>query len=211
MKWIREFLKAVLAGCAIGIGGAVYLNCDNKYVGAFFFCVGLITVVYFGLNLFTGKVGYVEGIRDVPRMILYIVGNTVGAALPGLLAHSAAVPIVEAKLALPFYIVFIKAIFCGVLMYIAVELFKSRNTVLGILFGVPAFILAGFEHSIADMFYFAASGYREWNGLWFLLIVILGNAIGGMLLPLLERLGKWCDARPAAPIEAAPKKGARKK
>lgn len=190
MKLFREFLKAVLAGCAIGIGGAVYLNCDNKYVGAFFFCIGLITVVYFGLNLFTGKVGYVEGIRDVPRMLLYIVGNTLGAALPGLLAHSAAVPVVDAKLALPFYIVFIKAIFCGILMYIAVELFKSRNTVLGILFGVPAFILAGFEHSIADIYYCFAARAFSLKMVLMLVIIILGNAVGSILFAQAVRLTK---------------------
>lgn len=181
MKLIREFLKAVLAGCAIGIGGAVYLNCDNKYVGAFFFCVGLITVVYFGLNLFTGKVGYLSGWRDIPKMLLYIAGNTVGAALPGALAHGAAVPVVAAKLALPFYVLFIKAIFCGILMYIAVELFRSKNTVLGILLGVPAFILAGFEHSIADIYYCFAARAFSLDVVVMILVIILGNAVGSIL------------------------------
>ena len=60
----------------------------------------------------------------------------------------------------------------------------------GILTCVPTFILAGFEHSIADMFYIAAAGEYSFAALGFLLLVIAGNAVGGMLLPLLARVGK---------------------
>ena len=52
-------LKSFLAGVAIALGGYVYLSCENKYVGAFLFSVGLLTVLYFGLNLYTGRIGYV--------------------------------------------------------------------------------------------------------------------------------------------------------
>lgn len=192
MKSLKEFLKAVMAGLSIGIGGSVYLNCDaqyvGKYVGAFFFCIGLITVVYFGFNLFTGKVGYVTGIRDIPRMLLYILGNTVGVALPGSLYNSNAVAVVNAKIALPLYIIFIKAIFCGILMYIAVDLFRKRNTVLGILFGVPAFILAGFEHSIADIYYCIAGRVFTLEALIMILVIIAGNAVGSILFALAVRV-----------------------
>ena len=51
------------------------------------------------------------------------------------------------------------------------------------------FILSGFEHSIADIFYFAASGIVSLRAFGFLWLVILGNAAGGMLLPLLN--GLW--------------------
>ena len=52
---------------------------------------------------------------------------------------------------------------------------------------VMVFILSGFEHCIADMYYFSAAGM--WNGdtlvrtLW----MTLGNSLGGFLLPLLGR------------------------
>ncbi|MCQ2413924.1 MAG: formate/nitrite transporter family protein, partial [Clostridia bacterium] len=59
---------------------------------------------------------------------------------------------------------------------------------LGIFFCVPTFILAGFEHSMADMFYFSASQIVSWQAFGYLWIIILGNAIGGVLLPLLRRL-----------------------
>ena len=55
---------------------------------------------------------------------------------------------------------------------------------------MPVFILSGFEHSIADMFYFAAAGVVSLEACGFLWIVILSNAVGGMLLPLLSKLTK---------------------
>ena len=47
------FLRALMTGFAIGIGGAVYLSCDNKYLGAFLFGTGLFVILSFGFNLFT--------------------------------------------------------------------------------------------------------------------------------------------------------------
>ena len=54
-----SFLYSVLGGVCIGIGGVVFLSCENKVVGAVFFCLGLFAICTFGFNLFTGKVGYV--------------------------------------------------------------------------------------------------------------------------------------------------------
>ena len=51
------------------------------------------------------------------------------------------------------------------------------------------FILAGFEHSIANMFYFGAANMLNLQSIGYLCIVILGNAIGGMLFPVLDRFG----------------------
>jgi formate/nitrite transporter FocA (FNT family) len=75
-------------------------------------------------------------------------------------------------------------------MYLAVSIYKEKGSYISVLFCVPAFILAGFEHSIADMFYFAASGIVSLRATGFIWIVILGNALGGMLLPMLSRIGK---------------------
>ena len=75
-------------------------------------------------------------------------------------------------------------------MYLAVTVWRDRSKVVAILFCVPAFILAGFEHSIADFFYFSAAA--EFSGqMWlFTLAALLGNSVGAMLLPLLASVGK---------------------
>ena len=52
------------------------------------------------------------------------------------------------------------------------------------------FILSGFEHSIADMFYFGASGIFSIKVLSFELAAVLGNSVGSLILPLLAMLGQ---------------------
>ena len=53
-----NFIKSIYSGLCIGLGGTVYLSCDNKILGSFLFGLGLFTILNFGFNLFTGKVGY---------------------------------------------------------------------------------------------------------------------------------------------------------
>ena len=84
----------------------------------------------------------------------------------------------------------IRAFFCGVLMYIAVRIYREKGTVVGIFVCVPAFILSGFEHSIANMFYFAAAHRLDVESILYLLLIILGNSLGGWCIPLLEKMTK---------------------
>ena len=215
---LKQLIAAVAGGLMISIGGCVYLNTDPRWVGAIFFSVALISICYCGLGLFTGRVGFVPDNfsgRELCGLSMTLIGNAIGTFLVGsLVCHAipdtlgaSALVAVSAKVAAPWYASLLRAVLCGVLMYLAVRIYREKSSPIGIVFCVPAFILAGFEHSIADMFYFAASGYREWNGLWFLLLVIAGNAVGGVLLPLLARLGNWCEGKEAAPKA---KKGAKK-
>ena len=81
---------------------------------------------------------------------------------------------------------FVRGIMCGILMYLAVSIFRDKKTPLGILFCIPVFILSGFEHSIADIFYFATSGIVSLQAFVFLWTVIAGNAVGAVILPLLN-------------------------
>ena len=74
-------------------------------------------------------------------------------------------------------------------MYLAVSIFRDSKTPLAILFCIPVFILSGFEHSIADLYYFAASGIVSLRAFAFLWVVIAGNSVGGVLLGLLMKLG----------------------
>jgi len=43
----------------IGVGAVIYLSLENKVIGALLFSVGLLSICCLGLNLFTGKIGYV--------------------------------------------------------------------------------------------------------------------------------------------------------
>jgi formate/nitrite transporter FocA (FNT family) len=72
-----------------------------------------------------------------------------------------------------------RGIGCGILMELAVWSYREKGTVLGVLFCVPAFILSGFYHSVADAFYYLVS--YDKLGIWVLWIypiTVIGNFIG---------------------------------
>ena len=86
--------------------------------------------------------------------------------------------------------ILITAFFCGILMYTAVAIYKEKGSPLGIFFCVPVFILSGFEYSIADMFYFFCARMFSGEVFLFLLLVVIGNAVGGMFIPALRLLAE---------------------
>jgi len=194
----KGFFGGIAAGFMVGIGGAVYLACDNKYIGAVMFAVALVAICSLDMCLFTGKVGFlVESHTKADFALTFsgLLGNFVGALLCSLFVYLAtpsaqekAALMCAAKLEKPIAAVIFAGIMCGVLMYTAVKVFKAKNTYIGVVFCVPVFILAGFEHSIADMFYFGISGIYTWRTLLFIVLVIIGNAVGGCLLPALAAL-----------------------
>ena len=61
---------------------------------------------------------------------------------------------------------------------------------IGIFLGVTVFILCGFAHCVANMFYFSAA--NVWGGwaLLYMLVMTLGNACGGVIIPLAVGCGQ---------------------
>ena len=195
--YMKCFLRAILAGIAIGLGGCIFMGMvtsEYKWVGAILFSIGLFTVFTFRLDLYTGKVGY--AVENKPSylvdLVVIILGNFVGALIIGQMIpmpEAAEVLIVDAKLGgdIDWWRVFCKGVFCGMLMFIAADYYKTQKKYLATFVCVPVFILAGFEHSIADMFYFCASGTFTLDAFLFILMVIVGNAVGGILIPLCKK------------------------
>ena len=190
--YAKVLVRAILAGMMIGIGGCVYLGCEGKWVGAILFAVGLFTIFSFRLDLYTGKVGYVfDNDRSyIPYLVVVIIGNFIGCLILGLMMplDSASV-LAQGKLDnYDFLRVLFKGVLCGMLMFIAADCYKNTKSFIATFVCVPVFILAGFEHSIADMFYFCSAGCFSVESLIFILTVLVGNAIGGFLIPVCR---KW--------------------
>ncbi len=196
---LRLFLLAVLAGFAIGIGGVVFLSLEIKLAGALMFTVGLYTICVHGLNLFTGKVGYLpERSADYLFDLLIIwLGNLAGTFLTASCVlfsrikgiSEPAKKMCETKIGDGFFSLLLLGILCGFLMYVAVDGYiKTQNPII-LFMGVAAFILGGFEHCIADMFYFSVAEMWSLDVLLRVLTITLGNAIGGMLIPLAKKVG----------------------
>ena len=192
---LKKVTSGIAAGIMVSIGGAVFLACENRIAGAVLFSVALLSICMAGYSLYTGKVGFIPEKHDKEAfsvLFLGLLGNTIGTILCGWILRSAiasygetANVICTAKLSQTFWSTLIRGTFCGILMYTVVKINRDNHSPLGILFCIPVFILAGFEHSVADIFYFAASGIVSLKAFGFILTVILGNSIGGMLLPVL--------------------------
>ena len=79
-------------------------------------------------------------------------------------------------------------IFCGFLMYVAVDGYaKTKNPII-LFMGVATFILSGFEHCVADMFYFSVAGMWSFDVFLRVLVITLGNSIGGVLISLVKKI-----------------------
>lgn len=205
MERIRQFFSAILAGMLIGMGGTVFLSQSNPVVGSFLFAIGLFTIVVFQLHLFTGKVGYAPFQKPVYLIELAItwLGNLVGTGITACMVRNSRIyegmaervaGIAEVKLADNFLSLFLLAIFCGMLMFIAVDCFRnvqgSTLRFIGVFIPVMVFILSGFEHVIANMFYFSLAGAWSAHCLAAIIVMTLGNAVGGMLIPVYLKIFK---------------------
>lgn len=186
-SFYSTFLYAIPAGVFIGIGGGSSCLCGNNYLGALLFCVGLYAICCGGMNLVTGKAGYLVDEMSLSyfgRLLVMFVGNFIGAvwcaaairlASPRIIEATAT--IVQTRMAQSVMQTFTSGVLCGVLVHFAVWKYRQDGSPLGILLGIPAFILCGFEHCVADMFYFCAAGQLHLGHIG---IVAFGNIIGAM-------------------------------
>ncbi len=194
MSRVKVFLSAILAGASIGFGGMVFLSVESKIIGSALFTIGLFVVCTFGFHLFTGKVCYVfqNDSRFALDLPLIWIGNVVGTGcVAGLTRLSRNAPalsekamaLCQAKLDDSLISLFVLGILCNIFIYIAVEGYgKNPHEVgkyLSLFFGVMVFIISGTEHCVADMFYFWMAGAWSGRTILCILVISLGNAVGG--------------------------------
>lgn len=200
--WKTQFIfKSLLAGVLIALAGGTYLAVAStgmvpagteKLIGSFLFSIGLIAVLVLNANLFTGRVGYVDSWHKFGLACACLIYNILVAFLIGLLYrglnHSAGIgPFAPGspRLDKEWYEVLRDGFGCGVLIYLAVELYKRTKSFIPVIICVMAFILSGTEHSIADAFFLGASQLTG-KAFGYLGLVILGNAAGSVSVHWLQ-------------------------
>jgi formate transporter len=202
----------------------------SRLLGGAVFCLGLILVVLGGAELFTGNTLMVMALASgkvrlgemLRAWTIVYLGNFVGAVGMALLVFLAgqyrfgdgavakvALAIARDKINLPFDQALFLGILCNVLVCLAVWLSLGARTttdkVLAMVFPVSAFVVAGFEHSVANMYFIplallikeagpaallsqlaatpAEFAQITWPAfLWNLVPVTIGNIIGGAVL-----------------------------
>ena len=204
MKALGDACLGFLAGFVITTGASAYLSLDSTMAGALMFVVGLFAICSFGWNLFTGKVCYSigKGPKHLGFLLVVWLSNFAGAAAGGGLIRltrmegvvERAQALCELKLSDNLLSVFVLAIFCNVMIYIAVEGYRSISYELGkymaVFFGVTVFVVCGFEHCIANMYYLTAAGMWSGEAVVFILVCTAGNACGGLLIPAVTALAR---------------------
>ena len=196
MKHFYElFSSSVLSGISISIASICYLR-TGGVAGATLFGFGLLAVVHYGWKLYTGTCGFVRTAKDHLWLSVILLGNIVGCFLTALLMRYAQPELIEASTAMVDKRVtmgllrcLINAVGCGFIMTTAVK-FARQSKYLPLLFGVPAFIMCGFLHSIADAFYFSMAGCTKWSAdFWPMLstylVIVAGNYIGCNLVSII--------------------------
>lgn len=191
------------AGVAASIGGAL----GGKLASATIFPIGLTMVLLAGSELFTGNCLFLMPLlrRNITaghmlrNWVAVYLGNLLGSvevaflvvqcgALDGI--AEAAVSTALTKAALPFGVALLRGVLCNFLVCLAVWMALCAQSAGGkvvSLFGpIFLFVLCGFEHSVANMYYIPAgiflaeNGEVTWLSLWQnLLPVTLGNMVGG--------------------------------
>lgn len=185
---INFIKKSVLAGLLISLAGIVYLNCPNKIVGAFLFSFGLIGVFILEANLYTGKVGYIKSKRSVFNLGIMLLVNLVVAFGIGVIYRYifGVTPAWDVRLTKTWWQLLFDSIGCGILIFLACEFWKSTKNIIPVIICVMAFILAGFEHSIADAFFFG-TGTLNLEGILRIGLIVIGNGIGSISIRLLQK------------------------
>ncbi len=217
LKWWRMILLGMFAGAFIALAGvgATFANVYvGKIAGALVFPAGLAMVVVAGSELFTGNnlmmAGLLAGKIGLGKLLknwgLVFIGNLIGALIITCLVtvsgafDAVAEPVIataNAKVGMGFFEAMMRGVLCNFLVCIAVWMAFAAKTVGGkivaVFLPVMLFVLCGFEHSVANMFYVPAgmmmssftglvgpsiTGFLVGN----LLPVTLGNIIGGAIM-----------------------------
>ncbi len=214
----RMFLSAMFAGAFIALGavgsqiaGAV----AGRLAGACVFPVGLVLVVSVGVELFTGNcllfIPFLDKKITLAAMLrnwgIVWLGNLTGSVLVALAAcfghvygpiESAAgslAPVIDtagAKCSISIGNGLLRGILCNVLVCLAVWLAMSATDAAGKIIGtclpVMLFVLCGYEHSVANMYFIPAGMLLSGDTGLFpgflmnLIIVTLGNILGGAVI-----------------------------
>jgi formate/nitrite transporter len=219
-KLWQLLVLGVLAGLYISFGGQLFLvtvaSGMSEVIGGVMFSVGLILVVIAGAELFTGNVTIIIGVlsgvikkrKMLANWVTVYIGNFLGSILfawfmsrsglfgtPGALNDlgEMAAQVAAAKLAIPFWQAVIRAVFCNMLVILAIIMSVMAKDIVSkifaIVFPIAAFVACGFEHSVANMFLIpigmlmeGASLFGTLEAFQNILPVTLGNLIGGILI-----------------------------
>lgn len=214
LESIDGAILGVFGGMAVSLGGlgsaiicaevALMSSGFAKFLGAVIFPVGIVMIMCMRFELFTSNVLTVScvseefKITDICTFLTTIwLANLIGAIIVACLSTKFGVlssqaiayinNISQHKMQMSVYAMFTKAVFCNILVCIATVMGVKRNPLFAWI-PVGLFVICGFEHSIANMFYFACHVISDfltvnvYELVTNLIVVTVGNIVGGIIV-----------------------------
>lgn len=193
----RMVCGGVVAGALIACAGAAstLAAASFPFLKALIFPFGLLLICYGKFELFTGNIYKIGGNNTFSEdnkfglLTTNYISNFIGAFLVSQLIKVPAEAMLFDKIGAGVWRIFLLAIACNFLVCLGVKLFKTSP--LATYLCVALFVACGFEHSIADMYYFCCLPFDPLyviGAFSVLMIVTCGNIIGGWLVIKLERI-----------------------
>lgn len=192
MMYKKLLMDSIYGGMCIALGAFASSGLP-KPVNGVVFSAGLVMIILMQLQLFTGNILKVRDGFKIDTILKYwclvYIGNFIGCFLSAQIiiysgfSMDTLASIASLKADLSFLQAFLRGIFCNVLVCVAVYMASrikeiSAAKILVIMIPVTLFVISGFEHSVANMFYFSAGKVNFFN----LIPVTLGNIVGGLLV-----------------------------
>ncbi|MBR2321453.1 MAG: formate/nitrite transporter family protein [Clostridia bacterium] len=215
-QFVSFCLMAFCSGLTIGVGGAAYLlachlfDSAGKLIGACLFSLGILAIVMFEMKLFTGLISDIPemGAKNLWKLPVCFVGNMLGVIFTATLIKFSpladiVVPkgaeLIEGKIFTDLWALkaFCSAILCGFLITLSIGAVKyaprkGLSTTVGVMFPIIVFAFCGFDHSVANTLYIFFLGF-SWQAVGYLLMCVLGNIVGGVILPILSLFRTWSN------------------
>ena len=209
-------LMSFCSGVMIGVGGSAFLLANSlfgdwgKLIGSVLFSLGILAIVMFEMKLFTGLISDIPemGAKNFWKLPVCFVWNMIGVLVTSVIVYysplsSTVVPqaqvMMSAKLGAELWGIkaFCSSILCGFLITLSIGAVnyaprKGLSTTVGVMFPIIVFAFCGFDHSVANTLYFFFMGYT-WKAVGYVLICVVGNIVGGVILPILSLFRIWSN------------------
>lgn len=187
--------EALMAGMIIGIaalGNVVSITGGSTIFGAILFCVGLVTILFERFKLVTGNFGNaLQGRVSWRNMLAMFIWNVIGVIIIALLrkldtGFESLMPTLEklvaAREARGWWRTILAGAGTGFLIQVAVENYKNNKSAWGIMLPTAMFVFLGWNHCIADIFYYVLAG--SCKDILLVLMAALGNFIGATVVTI---------------------------
>lgn len=209
-------LMSFCSGVMIGVGGTSFLLAYSMYgewgklIGSTLFSLGILAIVMFEMKLFTGLISDIPemGAKNLWKLPVCFIFNMVGVLFAAILVDNSilaekvapqAESIMLAKLNAESWGIkaLCSSILCGFLITLSIGAVnyaprKKLSTTVGVMFPIIVFAFCGFDHSVANTLYIYFLDFT-WKEVGYILICMLGNILGGVILPILSLFRIWSN------------------